>query len=359
MINKRKYFFYSGIIVFLVTLFFIIGILVAKNKIGNAESDKTLAATINSEEKVKNQVISKDANGINNEINTPLNGEKGDSSNEIQKSENQPENKFIVGIIGDSQYFDVNNQSGGLQKTSKLLTSKNVDLVIAVGDLLSSCDGGAKCEEKLNNWKNVLGTLFFKTYVVMGNHDRTGGNKADALWQKFFNLPTNGPTGYSEFAYSFDFKNTHFVVLDSEKPKERIVNDIQRTWLEQDLNANIKENTFVFIHDPAYPVSSKIGESLDDKPKERDALWNILAAHNVSAVFNGHEHIASRRKIGNLYQFVFGNTDSFNHDAPKPGVAEYSYVGQSFGVVEVDGKNIIIKTYSTEGKLLDSFKLVK
>jgi len=107
-------------------------------------------------------------------------------------------------------------------------------------------------------------------------------------------------------------------------------------------------------------VSSKIGESLDTQTGQRDALWSIIAKHNVTAVFNGHEHIVSRRKVGSIYQFVFGNTDSYNHDLPKPGVAEYaSQVQGSFGIVSVNGKEITVKVFDPANKELNSFSFSK
>jgi 3',5'-cyclic-AMP phosphodiesterase len=356
---KKKYIFWGVATLLLGIPFFAGGILIAKIKI-------SMLSGINSSQPV--QVYSAGGKNSNSEKQSVSENEakvENAGNSEVlpdSASGNPAENQnsvFSFGIIGDTQQFDPNNANGSFQMASKKLSSENVDLVMTEGDLLSSCDGGADCEAKLNSWKNAIGALYPKTYELMGNHDRTGKDKSDALWQRFFSLPTNGPAGYSELAYSFDFKNSHFVVLNSEKPSENIVNDVQRSWLEQDLNANKKENTFVFFHEPAYPVSSKIGESLDAKPKERDALWNILSSHNVTAVFNGHEHIASRRKIGNLYQFVFGNTDSFDHDAPKTEVAEYFFVGNTYGLVKVNGKMIIIETHASDGKPLNSFDLAK
>src|SRR5665647_1636144 len=114
---------------------------------------------------------------------------------------------------------------------------------------------------------------------MMGNHDRTGRSSSDSAWQNTFDLPTNGPDGYSELVYSFDFQNSHFIVLNSEKSKASTIDQVQRDWLEKDLSANKKGNTFVFFHEPAYPVSSKIDASLDAHPDERDALWNILVRY--------------------------------------------------------------------------------
>ena len=274
---------------------------------------------------------------------------------EQPKKEEEKAASYSFAVIGDTQRFDPNNANGGLQKAVKNIEGKNVGLVMTDGDLLSSCDGKSGCEKKLGEWKKTLGSLYAKTYEMMGNHDRTGDDKSDALWQKFFDLPSNGPEGYKELVYSFDFENSHFVVLNSEKPKEHAVNKTQRDWLEKDLSDNKKDNTFVFFHEPAYPVSSKMNESLDVEKSDRDALWKVLKDNKVSAVFNGHEHIASRRAVDGIQQFVFGNTDSFDHDLPEAGVAEYSYRGKSYGIVEVNGKKITVKTYSVDGSEQNSF----
>jgi hypothetical protein len=189
----------------------------------------------------------------------------------------------------------------------------------------------------------------------MGNHDNAE-NKGVKAWQEAFDFPTNGPTGYSELAYSFDFKNSHFVILDSNSPEMHAIDNTQKSWLEQDLFKNKKENIFVFFHEPAYPVSSKIGESLDKQSSNRDALWQIFEKHGVTAVFSGHEHIVSRRKIGNTYQFVLGDTDSFNHDLPEAGIAEYANQGQGrFEIVNVNEKKITVETLDSENEELDSF----
>jgi len=262
---------------------------------------------------------------------------------------------FSFGVLGDTQQFDSKNESGGLQKAVKNLSSANVEAVMTVGDLISKCDGGTACQSKYTDWKSVMSPIIGKTKEVMGNHDRFGKEKADAKWQEAFDLPTNGPTGFSETTYSFDVKNSHFVVLNSENPSEGLINQVQRDWLETDLTSTTKDNTFVFYHEPAWPVSSKIGESQDRNPTDRDALWAIFKKHNVKAVFSGHEHIMSRKKVDGIYQFVIGNTDSFDHDKPKAGVAEYSYVGKHYAIVKVNGKKVTVNVYSVEGELLKGF----
>ena len=300
--------------------------------------------------------ILKEAENIAEKVASPFVGSKTAPATEQTTSENS----FSFAIIGDTQRFTAGNSNGNFQKVAAKIKAMDPALVFAVGDLVSSCDGNSKCSAKYADWKKVVGTLLPKTYATQGNHDRTGDDKTDNTWRDSFTFPTNGPSDFSEQAYSFDFKNSHFVVLDSDKPKEHLVNGDQRAWLEKDLAVNKKEDIFVFFHEPAYPTGAKISESLDKEPGERDALWQILKKHNVTAVFNGHEHIVSRRKIDNLYQFIFGSTDSFNHGLPDKGVAEYSNQGQGrFGFARVNGKEITVETHDSSGKILNSFTFSK
>lgn len=361
MIFSKKHLFYFGIIFFSIGSSFFAGILIAKKKINNIKLNATSKVYLDlSKNRIEDPIISEINNEAKNENNVLLASEDNENENVNEEAESQLENKFVFGIIGDTQYFKEGNSNGGFQKAARNIFSKSPEAVFGIGDIVSSCDGkNNECESKFIAWKTTFGNLSSQVYAVQGNHDRTGREKADEVWQKVFNFPTNGPAGFSELAYSFDKKNSHFVVLDSEKPNENIINLAQRNWLEQDLSRNQKENTFVFFHEPAYPTNSKIGESLDAEPKERDALWEILSRHEVTAVFSGHEHVTSRRNVNGVYQFVFGNTDSFNHLAPRPGMAEYSYVGQVFGIVEVSGKDVTVNTYSIDGKMLNSFPLLK
>jgi len=342
----KRYFIIIFSIIFLSAVAFLAGIFVAEKKI--EKTSKKVTENIPKEQGKKAEE--------NNNNNIEIVGGNIEEKASLE-TDTESEVKFSFAILGDTQYFKAGT-NGGYQQAVSSIKKMDPNLIFSVGDL-ASCDGGSECDTKYNNWKNVLGSFSSKAYMTQGNHDRIGEEKADSSWQKVFNLPTNGPSGFSELVYSFDWENSHFVVLDSDKPKESNINGTQLDWLEGDLAKNKKENIFVFFHEPAYPTNSKIGESLDVNAKDRDRLWNILTSHKITAVFSGHEHIQSRRKVNGLYQFVFGNTDSFNHLTPKSGTAEYSYIGQAFGMVEISGKEITVKTYSIQGKLLNSFVLAK
>jgi 3',5'-cyclic AMP phosphodiesterase CpdA len=309
--------------------------------------------------------IGTEATNIISSVHNPFSQSATDAPPAAQTNS---ESAFSFAIMGDTQNFSAGNPKGNFQTVVGDISKHKVDLVFSTGDLTGSCESYTECLKKHTDWKNIDAPLLSKTYAAMGNHDNIG-DKGDKAWQDAFSFPANGPNGYSELTYSFDFKNSHFVVLDSDSPDMHEINGEQRAWLEKDLAASHKENNFVFFHEPAFPVSSKAGESLDKNPGERDALWNIFDKYNVTAVFNGHEHIVSRRKIDSsvlpsvknaIYQFVFGSTDSFDHDLPDPGVVEYANQGQGrFGIVSVNGKEITVKTMSADNQEFNSFTFAK
>jgi calcineurin-like phosphoesterase family protein len=262
---------------------------------------------------------------------------------------------FSFAIIGDTKLFDDSPASGNLQKAVGSISKQNVDMVFAVGDLVFKCGDTSSCENSYSDWKAAISPLISKTYEVVGNHDRSGGNLADDVWQKEFDLPTNGPADFQKQTYSFDFQNSHFVVLDTEKPRGGVVNLEQRIWLEQDLAAHKLQHTFVLFHEPAFPTSQFKRKSLDADTRQRDALWKILIQNNVTAAINGHEHFFTRKKVGNIYQFIVGNTDAPENAIPIPKLSDYAYVGNIYAIVTVSGAKMNMSLYSVDGKLINSF----
>jgi 3',5'-cyclic-AMP phosphodiesterase len=368
----------KGIAIFFVSFLVLSGLLtggyflVAKNLTGGSAQTGSNSSELEKSEDPSSfrgvlfgilKEVQAEAKNIATEVASPFSSKKAETSSVASS-----ENSFSFAIIGDTQRFSAGNPNGNFQMAVKKISDAKPDLVLSTGDLTGSCESYTECLEKHNEWKKVDAPLLSKTYAAMGNHDNVD-NKGVKAWQDAFDFPTNGPTGHSEMTYSFDFKNSHFVFLDSDEPDEHQVDESQRSWLDQDLAKNTKENVFVIFHEPAFPVSSKIGESLDTQASQRNALWQILDKYNVTAVFNGHEHIVSRRKIdssvfpsakNSIYQFVFGNTDSFDHDLPQPGVAEYANQDQGrHGLVKVNGKEITVETYGPDGKIINTFTFSK
>ena len=237
---------------------------------------------------------------------------------------------------------------------------------MTVGDLVQKCETSDECENEYEKWHSIAKKIPVRIYPVMGNHDLANEKTADRMWQDYFKLPKNGPQGYEELTYSFDFKKSHFVILNSEKPRLHRVDAVQRKWLENDLKENKAENVFVFFHEPAFPGSYGIGKSLDIYEKDRDALWAIIDKYNVTAVFNGHEHIYSRRiidtsvfpgAVNNIRQFIVGNTDAYERVAFKqPNNVDFSYDDQCYAIINIRDENITLYLYTVDGNLIETFR---
>ncbi|MBD3238833.1 MAG: hypothetical protein GF332_04325 [Candidatus Moranbacteria bacterium] len=275
---------------------------------------------------------------------------------------------FSFAVLGDTQRFEPDDHDGDLQLAVKSLEKLNPDFVVSVGDQISSCDDH-ECPKKIRHWKKILGPkLLPKTFVTIGNHDY---HDSDSLkyWQNALMMPQNGPQGYKESVYSFDYGNARFIVLNSSHPVDNQISQIQLDWLKQDLKINQKTHTFVFFHAPAFPTGSKITESLDRYPDQRDELWAILDHYSVTAIFSGHEHLHSRSLIDSktypqaqnqILQFIVGNTDAFDHKKPKTekikqNNIQYAYRDNNFLIVQIQANQIRVKNYSVEGRLQDQY----
>lgn len=295
--------------------------------------------------------------------------EVSNEPNEVVKTLDKfdDKNKFKFAIIGDAHYKERKDKN--FNKAIDFIEDQKVDLVLTVGDNLSSCKS-KDCKKTIKNWKKDLKSLSSKIFITLGNHD-VKKEKVLSYWKESFNLPENGPEEYKELVYSFNYGNSHFVVLESDI-EENVIDDKQLNWLENDLKNNKKSNTFVFYHEPAFPIKSKVDESLDVESKQRNKLWRVIDKYKVTAVFSGHEHLHSRRLIdkktfpeakNSIYQFIVGNTNYFDHEheAPKKlsdvSGLEFVSLEKVVLIVELEKGGINVKLYSVEGKLLDDFKL--
>lgn len=102
-------------------------------------------------------------------------------------------------------------------------------------------------------------------------------------------------TDQSQLSYSFDFNDSHFVVINTDA----VGNDSHAPvyWLTTDL-ANAKahgaKHFFVFGHKPAftykYDATVTKAAGIDAFPINQTAFWNLIEQYHAT-YFSGHEHI--------------------------------------------------------------------
>lgn len=159
-------------------------------------------------------------------------------------------------------------------------------------------------------------------YPGVGNHEAETASDMD--WLRTFNadgttLPdivNPGPSGSVETCYSFNRQNAHFVMINEyytgavDDDPTGDVSPALLSWLQDDLEANDLPIVFVFGHEPAFPQPDMEPpnrlrhelDSLNQFPANRDAFWQTLVDHEVTAYICGHTHSYSRIRIDGVWQ---------------------------------------------------------
>jgi len=256
-----------------------------------------------------------------------------------------------------------------LKETSKLKPKPNH--IVLCGDNVA----GSDIEEVLTDQLQSLRSLVEKYHYgkplipVIGNHE-VNNEPIDDRYEKIFSriyndmLPDTYLDGYNRTVFYVDYEDTRLIVLNAFhfEEKHRIVKK-QLSWFEEVASANIK-NKILFVHSPAFPTGAHFRHCLDSYPEDRDAFWNIVQNCNIDIVFSGHEHNYSRRKIESkkgIYQVITGGSGEKLKDKfkDKKGVIIAPIAEYHFVMVDVDSDGIKVSAISSEGKLLDKFKINK
>ncbi|ATW24907.1 fibronectin type III domain-containing protein [Candidatus Formimonas warabiya] len=222
---------------------------------------------------------------------------------------------------------------------------------------------------KADNWQMFLAqaTNVFSQLpmlAVPGNHESNSASTGKPeMFLDFLAMPLNGPSGFKEEFYSYDYGNCHIVGLSSsifmneqllkggmtEEDFDRIAD-----WLEEDLANSDAKWKIVVMHHPAYAVVSD--------PTAAEVLENwapIFVEAQVDLVFCGHQHIYMRTKPIQGVTYVMGNSGS-KHYAPAD--VPYSQVmiedTSTYQIVTAEEDSLTMNTYDAAGDILDTVTLL-
>lgn len=258
-----------------------------------------------------------------------------------------PVNAFDFVSMADSRGSDTGVNSTVLSKVVKQAIADSPCFVVFSGDLISGSKDDEIVKLQYQEWNKIMNPVLLKmpVYVIPGNHEISGSNQ-NRIFQETFDMPKNGPEGYEELCYSFDYENCHFICLDSDYYGK--FHRIQYDWLKEDIEKTNKEHIFVFGHEPAYPAGPHRGSSLDAYPDERDKFWNLLKEYGVKIYFCGHEHLYNKQLIEGVYQVINGTC----------GAPIYTGYGGDFyhyALVSVNSKRVEVVIKDKNGTERDRF----
>ncbi|MEP7217495.1 MAG: metallophosphoesterase [Bacteroidota bacterium] len=181
-----------------------------------------------------------------------------------------------------------------------------------------------------------------KLVAVPGNHEVQNDKKiayaaAERQWLSIMAPYINGSNGpaaggadslatdQSRLTYSFNFKDAHFVVLNTDP----VGKDwrVPTKWIATDVaaahGAGVK-HIFAIGHKPAYPWDGADG--LAKYPTDRDNFWSALEGNNSEAMLAAHNHLFYKEQPhGKTWQIVAGNGGSILETGLAPDKLYYGY----------------------------------
>jgi predicted phosphodiesterase len=220
-------------------------------------------------------------------------------------AQDAPSPDFSFLVVNDLHYVDtgcVPFFSGMVQKMKA--ASPDSRLLLVVGD---TCENGTPAQ--LMGMREILKTTSRTIKVVIGNHDWASDTERktfDTIWPDSLN-------------YTFDHNGWQLVALDTTdgtKYQETSVLKPTLDWLDKNLpRLDKKRPMILYTHFP-------LGQGVNYCPKNAEDVLNRFKEYNLRAVFNGHYHAATERKVGD-YLITTGKCCSYrrnNHDnTPEKG----------------------------------------
>ena len=250
-------------------------------------------------------------------------------------------------------------------------------LFVLAGDLVRRSRKGDK-------WTDFFDAAdpYFKDAAVIaaiGNHDCRDG--IDYL--KRLKTPENGPEGFTERFFSYDFECCHFTVLDTNslwydpeydnmpKYSKKYGFDLPpydpdiapagliADWMDEDLSENEDKVKFILMHHPMFSLGTSEGDD-EQAAFMRKNFLPVMKKHGVAAILCGHQHLYCRtdvKKTGILQIMgVSGNKlfDAYDKSCME-NVKEFVSVATIF---TVNGESMRIETIDADGNDIDDIYIM-
>ena len=280
--------------------------------------------------------------------------------------------KFKFLVFGDSQSTNYNVW----QSTIHQAYQANPDAVFFtnIGDLVDNGQDYAQWKAWFEAAQGVVDII--PVMPVTGNHESytpEGKFSMPILFTAQLKLPLNGPEGLKGQVYSFDYGDVHFSMLDSQEGEERTfipaMLDLQKTWLENDLQSTHKKWKIVCFHRPPYNNKEHgANENI------RRAFVPILDKYHADVVFTGHDHVYGHTypllgdevvdspDKGTIYVASGRSGTKTYRDVSNKGWNQFFYNPidePNYITVEVRGDSLTVKAFKQSGILIDDWTIDK
>ncbi len=239
-----------------------------------------------------------------------------------------------VAVLGDS-----GTGNAAQRAIAKRLEESPFELMLFLGDIAYKSGTPSQLQHRFFDIYQPF-LQFVPAWPSLGNHEyrtRSGQPYLDA-----FVLPNN------ERWYSFDWGDTHFVALDTNR-----IGREQARWLDEDLSATDRRWVVVYGHHPPF-TSAKRGPSV----RFRRYFEPLIERHQVDLVLAGHEHQYERTKpiSGTTYIVSGGGGGRLTGGTPEL----YTEVHRSvhhYLTLQITHDALRVRAIDIEGKTFDEVTL--
>jgi hypothetical protein len=232
------------------------------------------------------------------------------------------------------------------------------------GDIVESGIDRAQWDAFISNADGALGDMPF--FPANGNHESNFLSGKPELYLEIFDLPENGPEGFREEFYSFDYGDAHIAVLNSwvfSGEQKLTEEDFERidAWVARDLAGSGAAWKIVVTHIPVYAVHK---DGTSDIARARWAP--MFEKYGVSLILTGHQHVYSRLApltdgapdYADGVTQIMGNSGQKFYSSADETLAERTvYNTATYQLVSVDGGALVVQTFDMDGNELDFAEL--
>lgn len=237
------------------------------------------------------------------------------------------------------------------------------------GDMVNNGQNAAEWQAFLSEASPVFSRL--PLLAAPGNHESndivTG---KPTLMNKLLSMPKNGPAGFEEEFYSFDYGECHILCLNSNVFLNEQLNagamtladfDRIKAWIASELGSSSAAWKIVVMHHPAYSVVSDMAGAAVF------ANWvPLFEAAEVDLALYGHQHVYMRTKpmwqgqvnYAQGITYLMGVSGSKYYPASQAGHMETLIENTStYQAINIDDDTLTLKTFNAGGEALDGFSL--
>ena len=198
---------------------------------------------------------------------------------------------------------------------------------------------------------------------VLGNHDYSS-KPVPEMYLKIFTLPENGPKELpKEYAYSYRYGNTLFVILDANQDPKT-----QAPWLEETLKNTDATWKIASFHQPAYA-----SKSTRDNPEIREVWGALFDKYHVDVAIQGHDHAylrtppmragkkAASFAEGTVYIISVSGTKYYDQDPHDYAEVQFANTStyQILDIGTTPKNTLTYHAYDLEGTVKDEFHIEK